>query len=393
MADASLLSSLKDYVGFDGDCARRLQAMRTRMQPYHEGVVDQFYEAILKDPGARAVLKSEDQIRRLRSSLLHWLEGLFTGPYETAYYEKRAQIGRVHVKVGLEQRYMLGAMNLIRIGLHRAVSDSSPDGLGVFEDHSVIDQICDIELAIMLETYREDYVLKKTAEAESLAVMGRLTAGLAHEVRNPLNAAKLQLDVLRRTASHVEDASTRRKIERRTNVVQDELRRLSLLLDDFLNLARTQRMEPIRCNASTLLGEVLELRRPEIESQGIDFIENIDSVSCVLFAERDRLKQIVNNLITNAVEAVAKCNQPSIQIGSRMLSDDRWEVAVIDNGSGVPSEVAGRAFESFVTTKEAGTGLGLAIVKRIVDLHGGAAKLTSLPDGGTCASFWIPTGT
>ena len=393
MADASLLSSLKDYVGFDGDCARRLQAMRTRMQPYHEGVVDQFYEAILKDPGARAVLKSEDQIRRLRSSLLHWLEGLFTGPYETAYYEKRAQIGRVHVKVGLEQRYMLGAMNLIRIGLHRAVSDSSPDGLGVFEDHSVIDQICDIELAIMLETYREDYVLKKTAEAESLAVMGRLTAGLAHEVRNPLNAAKLQLDVLRRTASHVEDASTRRKIERRTNVVQDELRRLSLLLDDFLNLARTQRMEPIHCNASTLLGEVLELRRPEIESQGIDFIENIDSVSCVLFAERDRLKQIVNNLITNAVEAVAKCNQPSIQIGSRMLSDDRWEVAVIDNGSGVPSEVAGRAFESFVTTKEAGTGLGLAIVKRIVDLHGGAAKLTSLPDGGTCASFWIPTGT
>ncbi len=393
MADASLLSSLKDYVGFDADCARRLQAMRARMQPYHEGVVDQFYEAILKDPGARAVLKSEDQIRRLRSSLLHWLEGLFTGPYETAYYEKRAQIGRVHVKVGLEQRYMLGAMNLIRIGLHRAVSDSSPDGLGVFEDHSVIDQICDIELAIMLETYREDYVLKKTAEAESLAVMGRLTAGLAHEVRNPLNAAKLQLDVLRRTASHVEDASTRRKIERRTNVVQDELRRLSLLLDDFLNLARTQRMEPIHCNASTLLGEVLELRRPEIESQGIDFIENIDSVSCVLFAERDRLKQIVNNLITNAVEAVAKCNQPSIQIGSRMLSDDRWEVAVIDNGSGVPSEVAGRAFESFVTTKEAGTGLGLAIVKRIVDLHGGAAKLTSLPDGGTCASFWIPTGT
>ena len=322
-----------------------------------------------------------------------WLEGLFTGPYDAAYYEKRAQIGRVHVKVGLEQRYMLGAMNTIRIGLHRAVSDSAPDGLWVFEDHRVIDQICDIELAIMLETYREDYVLKKTAEAESLAVMGRLTAGLAHEVRNPLNAAKLQLDVLQRIASHVEDASTRRKIERRTNVVQDELRRLSLLLDDFLNLARAQRMEPIHCNASTLLGEVLELRRPEIESQGIEFIEDIDSDSCVLLAERDRLKQVVNNLITNAVDAVASCDQPSIQIASRMLSDDRWEVAVIDNGRGVPSEVIGRAFESFVTTKEAGTGLGLAIVKRIVDLHGGVAKLSSIPEGGTCASFWIPTGT
>ena len=392
MAESSLLTVLAAYVGFDADGAGRLQALSGRMEPYREQIVDRFYQAILEEPGARAVLKSEAQVERLRASLRRWLEGLFTGPYDAAYFEKRSQIGRIHVKVGLEQRYMLGAMNVIRSELHRAVSDSAPDGVGLLEDHHVIDQICDIELAIMLETYREDYVLKKTAEAESLAVMGRLTAGLAHEVRNPLNAAKLQLDVLQRTASKVEDASTRRKIERRTNVVQDELRRLSLLLDDFLNLARAQRMEPIRCNAKTLLEEVLELRRPEIESQGIEFIEDLHSGSSTLLAERDRLKQVVNNLITNAVEAVASSSQPSIQIVSRMLSDDRWEVTVIDNGPGVPSEVLGRAFESFVTTKDAGTGLGLAIVKRIVDLHGGATSLVSRTDGGTRASFWIPRG-
>jgi len=393
MADAALLPALKDYVRFDAESARRLQAMGSRIEPFHQRIVDRFYEAILEDAGARAVLKSEAQVERLKLSLMGWLEGLFGGTYDSAYYEKRARIGRVHVKVGLEQHYMLGAMNLIRVGLHRAVSESASDGLGVFEDHQAIDQICDIELAIMLETYREDYVLKKTAEAESLAVMGRLTAGLAHEVRNPLNAAKLQLDVLRRTASRVEDESTRRKIERRTNVVQDELRRLSLLLDDFLNLARARRMEPVRCDASTLLGEVVELRRPEIESQGIEFIEDIESGSCALVVEGDRLKQVVNNLITNAVEAVASCRQPTIQIASRVLSGERWEVAVIDNGPGISSDVVGRVFESFVTTKEAGTGLGLAIVKRIVDLHGGAAKLAPLPDGGTRASFWIPTGT
>ncbi len=392
MADASLLAALRSYVRFDAESARRLRAMRSRMEPYHEGIVARFYEAILEDPGARAVLTSEAQVERLKLSFRRWLQGLFEGTYDSAYYEGRARIGRVHVKVGLEQRYMLGAMNLVRVGLHRAVWESAPDGSVVFEDHRVIDQICDIELAIMLESYREAYVLKKTAEAESLAVMGRLTAGLAHEVRNPLNAAKLQLDVLRRTASRVEDASTRRKIERRTNVVQDELRRLSLLLDDFLNLARARRMEPVPCDASTLLGEVLELRRPEIESQGIEFIEDIDAGSCTLVVESDRLKQVVNNLITNAVEAVASCPQPAIRITSRILSDKRWEFAVIDNGPGVSSEVLGRAFESFVTTKDAGTGLGLAIVKRIVDLHGGAATLTPLPHGGTRASFWIPTG-
>jgi signal transduction histidine kinase len=391
MADATLLPALKDYVGFDAESARRLLAMAPRMRASHHRVVDRFYSAILADPGASSVLNDKAQVIRLKGSLLRWLEGLFAGEYDEAYFNTRANIGRVHVKVGLEQRYMLAAMNVVRIELHRALAETSGNGFGEFEDHCAIDQICDIELAIMLETYRQDYVLKKTAEAESLAVMGRLTAGLAHEIRNPLNAAKLQLDVLRRMAAGVGDASTRRKIERRTNVVQDELRRLSLLLDDFLNLAKARRLEPVECDAYALLEEVVELRRPEIESQGIEFIEDFAPASCALVAERDRLKQVVNNLITNAVEAVSGCRRPTIRITSRMLGERKWEVAICDNGPGIPADVAERAFESFVTTKEAGTGLGLAIVKRIVDLHGGSATLAALPGGGTRASFWVPT--
>jgi signal transduction histidine kinase len=390
VADASLLAVLKDYVGFGAESARRLHAMGPRMRPYYRPIVDRFYQAILDDPGARTVLRSEAQVVRLKVSLTQWLEELLAGPYDDIYFEKRARIGRAHVKAGLEQRYMLAGMNVIRLGLHHALAEASGDGFGALEDHSAIDQICDIELAIMLETYREDYVLKKTAEAESLAVMGKLTAGLAHEVRNPLNAAQLQLEVLRRTAARVQDASTRRKIERRTNVVQDELRRLSLLLDDFLNLARARKLEPVRCDARALLEEVVELRRPELESQGIEFIEDIDTAACVLVGERDRLKQVVNNLITNAVEALDGSRQRTIQLVSQKLGDGTWEVAVIDNGPGISPEIAERAFESFVTTKDAGTGLGLAIVKRIVNLHGGAAKLTQLPEGGTRASFWIP---
>lgn len=390
MADPSLLPALRQYVGFDDASARRLQTIAPGMRRFYPDIVNQFYEAILQDPGARAVLKSESQVARLKLSLGDWLEGLFAGPYDEAYFEKRARIGRAHVKVGLEQRYMLAAMNVIRLGLHRGLTEISTDPSGQALDHRAINQICDIELAIMLETYREDYVLKKTAEAESLAVMGRLTAGLAHEVRNPLNAAKLQLDVLRRNAAGVQDASTRRKIERRTNLVQDELRRLSLLLDDFLNLARARRLDPVECDACSLLTEVVELRRPEIESQGIEFIDDINGGPCQLVAERDRLKQVVNNLITNAVEAVSDCQQPCIQITS-CSRNGRWEVAIIDNGPGISSEVANRAFESFVTTKDAGTGLGLAIVKRIVDLHGGHTVLATEPEGGTRASFWIPS--
>ncbi len=385
-----MMQRLRDYVGLDEESARRLQAMGPSLRPFHERIVAQFYQAVLVEPGTRAVLQSAEQIDRLRASLLRWLDGLFTGSYDEAYFERRAKIGRVHVKVGLEQRYMLTAMNVIRTGLHQALAEACQDGFGALEDHAAIDRICDIELAIMLETYREDYLLKKTSESESLAVMGRLTAGLAHEVRNPLNAAKLQLEVLRRNAAGIDDEGTRRKIERRTNLVQDELRRLSFLLDDFLNLARARTLDPVDCDALGIVTEVVELRRPEIESQGIELVAEVES-ACLLFAERDRLKQVINNLVTNAVEAVSGRRGPVIRIVSRVLGEDRWEVAVIDNGPGIAPEVAERAFESFVTTKDAGTGLGLAIVKRIVDLHGGAASLTTLAEGGTCAAFWIPT--
>ncbi len=360
------------------------------LRPHFARIVQEFYDAVLADPGAKAVLRDEAQVARLRVSLHDWLDRLVTGPYDEAYFEKRARIGRMHVKVGLDQRYMLAAMNLIRTGLHRAVSETSGGTRAFFERHQAIDQICDIELAIMLETYREDYILKKTAEVESLAVMGRLTAGLAHEIRNPLNAAMLQLNVLERNAKSVGDATTRRRIERRTNIVQDELKRLSMLLDDFLNLARARRFEPVHCDASELVKEVIELRGPEIQSQGIDITSDIDRSPGLLFAEPDRLKQVVNNLITNAVEAVIDCESPTIRVTSRRLDRDRWEVAVIDNGPGVALEIADSAFESFVTTKEAGTGLGLAIVKRIVELHGGASQLTRASGGGTQASFWIP---
>jgi signal transduction histidine kinase len=390
MADASLLWHLRGYVGFDAKSAQTLQSLGPTLRPHFTQIVDEFYDAVLADPVAKAVLRDEAQIERLRVSLLEWLERLVTGPYDEAYFEKRARIGRMHVKVGLDQRYMLGAMNLIRVGLHTAIAESSENPPGALEKHNSIDQICDIELAIMLETYREDYVLKKTAEAESLAVMGRLTAGLAHEIRNPLNAAMLQLDVLHRNAQNVGDAPIRRRIERRTNIVQDELRRLSLLLDDFLNLARARRFEPVQCDANELLSEVIELRRPEIQSQGIEISADLDATPRALLAEPDRLKQVVNALITNAVEAVTDWNSPEIRVTSRVSDRNRWEVAVIDNGPGVASEIAERAFESFVTTKEAGTGLGLAIVKRIVDLHGGAAQLTPASQGGTRASFWIP---
>ncbi|MGB5808952.1 MAG: protoglobin domain-containing protein [Polyangiales bacterium] len=389
MGDRPFLAHLREYVGLDDASAACLLRVAPRLRPHFESIVTEFYDAILADPNAKAVLKDEAQVERLRVSMMDWLNTLVGGSYDEAYFQKRAKIGRVHVKVGLEQRYMLAAMNILRTGLHGALAATATKSARDFDGHRAIDQICDIELAIMLETYREDYVLKKTAEAESLAIMGRLTTGLAHEVRNPLNAAKLQLDVLQRNAEKIGDEGTRRRIDRRTNIVRDELQRLSHLLDDFLNLARSRRFEPLHCDGCELLSDIMELRQPEIQSLGVDVDFEFSEEGCGVIAEPDRLKQVINNLITNAVEAVKGVESPSIHV-SGGTDGVRWRVIVRDNGPGVAPDVAPHAFDSFVTTKDAGTGLGLAIVKRIIDLHGGGVELVSNTGGGTSASFWIP---
>ena len=126
----------------------------------------------------------ESRVGALKVTLVQWMEALFLGPWDQAYFERRCRIGRVHVRIGLPQHYMFGAMNVLRgefeAVAHRAHAGDPRAGT---EARSALNRILDIELAIMLHTYREDL------EAQQMAAVGTLTAGLSHEIRNPLNAA------------------------------------------------------------------------------------------------------------------------------------------------------------------------------------------------------------
>jgi signal transduction histidine kinase len=109
-----------------------------------------------------------------------------------------------------------------------------------------------------------------------------------------------------------------------------------------------------------------------------------------VYADPDRIKQVLMNLIANAFDALAGRTDGRVVLSARALGDSEVEVTVVDNGPGIDPSVASRVFRSFVTTKEAGTGLGLAIVKSIVERHGGAVALESAQGGGTVARFTLP---
>ncbi len=152
------VDELKRYVRFtDGD-AQRLAAFAVHARPHFRRIAQEFYERIREHEEAHAVFTGEDQIRRLQDSLVRWLEGVFGGEYDDTYFEKTARIGRVHVQIGLPQRYMLTAMALIRSSLTAVIDRRAGNEAAEIGDS--LSRLLDIQLAVMLESYREDLITR-----------------------------------------------------------------------------------------------------------------------------------------------------------------------------------------------------------------------------------------
>ncbi len=240
---------------------------------------------------------------------------------------------------------------------------------------------------------------RKTAETEAMAVMGTLTTSLAHEIRNPLNAAKLQLELLIRRARRAVDPASAgmsaaspalsKQVVEPAELVRAELDRLSVLLDDFLNLARPRQLDRRACSVSELLESVVTLKQPLAQSVGVTLTIRVSEPTLSMRADADRLKQVVINLLGNAIEALSERGYGHVEIQAQPREQGGVSIAVCDDGPGVSAAVIDEAFQPFVTSKQGGTGLGLAIVRKIVAQHGGEIELVAREGGGTIARFYI----
>jgi PAS domain S-box-containing protein len=173
----SLLAELRSYVGFTDEDARLLGRLRPFARPHIPAVADEFYAVIRLHEGAFAVLKDEAQARRLHASLQVWIDELLSGPHDDAYAERHARIGHVHARVGLELRYMVGAMSRIRVALQRIAGDAFADDPQTSDAvRLALARACDLDLGIMIESYKEDYVLRieRARAREKEALLARL---------------------------------------------------------------------------------------------------------------------------------------------------------------------------------------------------------------------------
>lgn len=227
---------------------------------------------------------------------------------------------------------------------------------------------------------------RRAADAEAMAAMGRLTSALAHEIRNPLNAARLQLELLRRRAGKAGDDS----IVRRSGVVEHELKRLNSLLDDFLGLARPKHLALEGVDPVAVAARVFELEEPVAQEAGVELTLRVPDELAPIEADANRLTQALLNLVMNALDATTGRSDARVEIAVAQCDDGRISLSVTDNGPGLPT--GHRVLEPFETTKEGGTGLGLPIVHRIAQMHGGTLELGAGPDDvGTQVEIRLPT--
>jgi PAS domain S-box-containing protein len=504
---------IKRYVRLDQRDAELLRAFGQLAAPELPRIAREFYDRIREHEEAHAVLTGEEQIQRLQHSLVAWMQRACSGNYDEQYHEQTSIIGRVHVRIGLPQRYMLTAMALIRVELLR-IADRML-GAEAGPTREAIVRILDLELAVMLEAYKDSFVerieqsarqersnlhtaranaeqryvsavelagvimvgldergciqlfnreaervsgyardevlgkgfvealgledagdalrghlgelLSGAAESrvvqacllnranklrdviwtfsadkahddrvvvlatgrdvtdekakdersrqnERLAAIGTLAAGLAHEIRNPLNGAQLHVSFLERAIKR--QASEADMLEA-TSVVGDEIKRLAILVTEFLDFARPRPPELKPTSLSKLMEHACGLIEATAATVRVRLTCDTPGSDVEFPADTAKLTQVLLNLLTNAVDAAGAAGGGNVLLRGRRGPRHVF-IDVEDDGPGLSSPDA-PIFDAFYSTKEGGTGLGLAITHRIVTDHGGSIDVSSRP--------------
>jgi signal transduction histidine kinase len=228
----------------------------------------------------------------------------------------------------------------------------------------------------------------KQHDAEELAALGTLAANLAHEIRNPLNSINLNLELLDEDLADQECearnslASTRR-----------EVGRLAKLVSDFLTYARPADPKMETVSVPALLNEVCEFLHAEATSMGVHLRLTAGIPDVTVSADESRLRQVILNLVLNAVQSVAdlKAERRVVEISATSM-DAEIALVVTDRGDGIVDADLGRVREAFFTKRRGGSGLGLAIAERFAEVHGGRVELENMEPYGFAARIVLPVG-
>jgi nitrogen fixation/metabolism regulation signal transduction histidine kinase len=227
--------------------------------------------------------------------------------------------------------------------------------------------------------------------AQRDAAWGEVARRLAHEIKNPLTPIQLAAERLRRKLLGGMNAEDAQLLERATHTIVQQVDAMKQMVNAFSEYARAPAMRLAHFSLNGLVTEVAELYR--LQDPDAEIRLDLDPTLPEIEADRGRVRQLLANLITNGIEALAGVADGCVELSTRQQRAEGAIAAVIcvrDNGPGFRKEILGRVFDPYVTGKPRGTGLGLAIVKRIVEEHGGRIEAENRPEGGAKILVLLP---
>lgn len=357
MSSHQLFDELKLYVRFDARDQEALQDLRKSFGDETPDIATEFYSRILEHPEAAAVLTGgEAQLDRLKVSLQRWLLDCLEGPWDRDYFERHARIGRRHVEVGLRQHFMFVAMSLVRNQLCNLARQTVASQLQQQARVSAVNKLLDLELAIMLHTYREDYTTQ-VQEHERRTLITQLLPAVARELHNPLTVVDSSAYLLQQQLPH-ETIATEHLAKIRAHA-----QRASRIAEGMLELAR-ERLPMLRPHG---LKSILEGVIRDTDTGETDVELHCAGPHPVVDIDPQYAEQILGHLLRNAVQA-----SPGGRVRIEVSTDEPLvSVVVSDDGPGVSEAILTRLFAPLATDKSGGAGLGLALSRALAQAQGG----------------------
>ncbi|MBI3403972.1 MAG: hypothetical protein HY046_00750 [Acidobacteria bacterium] len=403
----TFIEEMKRYLALGEPDVRILRELGPRMEKYFPELSERFYSQIPHHPNAfRVFTGGEAQIARLKHTLVIWAQGLFSGTYDEAYAEERYHIGHRHVRIGLEQKYVISAMGIVRAYLSECLLLEFPGGGDQrLKNSHALNKMLDLDLNLMCESYmhattenlrllneRLEQANKDLAEASRSK--DEFLATTSHELRTPLNSilgfSKLILDGL--CSSREEEIELLRDVFR-------SAQHLLGVVNDILDIGRIEagqvslHLEDV--NIRDVLDSTLPLAAVQASGKNIHLLdETLAQTMPKVRADEVRLRQVLLNLLNNALKFTG---EGSITVRARITPSGMLRIEVQDTGIGIPPEMQRTVFQKYVqvdpvqSRRHGGSGLGLTISRRLVELMGGSIGLESEGTGrGTKVWFTLP---
>jgi signal transduction histidine kinase len=233
----------------------------------------------------------------------------------------------------------------------------------------------------------KEMVETKLRQTQRLSSLGTLAAGIAHDLRNPLNAIKL---LSSHAESRLEGDANYESTARQVNTIRSEVDRLEEIVSGFLSLAKEHELQREPCGIDTILGECVRLVEKDAEAREVKLTSELRAGGVSLIVDPKHWTRAILNVIINAMEACPPGGR--VRLFSR-VTDSTCQIEVRDDGPGLPDAESDRVFDPYFTTKATGTGLGLSITRGIVEEHGGTITLMSTEGQGSQALITLPLET